>query len=282
MVPELSRPFLEASRDAELGSSRSAELGSSRTEISPSRASPPSARVPSSGSSFFSMKAPSMPHGASILSSVLNLLNTCMGTGVLALPDALATAGYASGCALCLLFALFNMFTLHLIDLSSTTLAKRQRDSPTPVAPSFYSICEAAFPRAGLLVDVAVVINCLGSMVSYLIVAGDSFTSFAAALLLPPALSDRRAWILLSIAAVGPICFLRRMDGMRVISLLGVSSLLVIAGATPVCSASTRAQVKRWIRFCCAFVPSCDSDNHMRPCLRSSFRAAPPVSAPTL
>ena len=221
-VADMRRPFLED--DAEVGEAE----GRCR------HVSPPFARVPSSGSSFFDIKKPSAPNGASVFSSVLSLLNTCMGTGLLALPAAFASVGYGSGCALTLLFAICTLFSLHLLEVSARTLKSQHgardgaRDSSPIAQPSFYSVCEAALPRAGLFVDMAVVINSFGALVTYLIVAADSVAGFAATLP-PPLLNGRRSWTLLFVCAVGPICFLRRFDALRFISLLKVASLLVIA-----------------------------------------------------
>ena len=79
---------------------------------------------------------------ASVASSVFNLANTIMGTGMLALPHAFATAGLASGLALCVVSAAANAFTNHLLTAASHRIE----------GTSLPAMAEAALPFWGGLV----------------------------------------------------------------------------------------------------------------------------------
>jgi len=155
------------------------------------------------------------PGTSSWLSCVINLSSTCMGTGILALPAAFVEAGLVAGNLLCISCAVLTALSLYFLDqaATSTGIAK----------PEFYSVCEALLPNSGSFIDVAVLINGFGSAASYLVVVGDSVTQAL------PGLLDRRVWIVLAIATFSPLCFLRKMDALRVSSLCAVLCLLLIS-----------------------------------------------------
>ena len=165
-------------------------------------------------SSFYNPKESSGHRGtASLMSCVINLASTCLGTGVLALPAAYASAGLLTGNAMCISAGLLTMLSLVLLD-AAVTRAKCE--------PTFYAMCETVLPGSGRVVDTAVVINCFGSACAYLVVFGDSLTSALGGL-------PRNAWVGGAVAAVAPLCFLRSMDALRVTSLLGVLCILAVA-----------------------------------------------------
>lgn len=176
----------------------------------------PPGPIPRSGSSFLRIRRRSGDEGSSAASCIINLANTCMGTGVLALPAAYKVAGLGAGTAVCVAMAAVNMMSVHLLDAASARLDG---------APTFYSLCEAALPRSGAVIDVALVINCFGAAASYLIVAGDSLEMALGGV----AELSRAAWTVLALCAVAPLCFLRNMDALRASSLCAVVSLVLIA-----------------------------------------------------
>lgn len=182
------------------------------SDRSPSSSSPP--LLPAS-SSFYNPKQSSGHQlgTASLMSSIINLASTCLGTGVLALPAAYASAGLLAGNTICIGSALLTILSLVLLD----TTATRAKCEPT-----FYAMCEAVLPGSGRVVDTAVIINCFGSACAYLVVFGDSLTSVLGGL-------PRQAWVGVAVAAVAPLCFLRSMDALRVTSLLGVICILAVA-----------------------------------------------------
>ena len=87
----------------------------------------------------------SNPRGASLKSSILNLSNTILGTGLLALPAAFKHAGIVLG-----LFMVFS--SSFLAGLSLFLLSEAAGLSGSKSTATFYSVCEAALPRLSLLV----------------------------------------------------------------------------------------------------------------------------------
>ena len=111
---------------------------------------------------------------ATILSCLLNLSSTCMGTGLLSLPFAFSQSGFAAGCLLCVAAAGTCGASLFMLVDSGRKL----RMDGKPV--SLGSVCEAALPGMGVAIDVAVIGNCLGTAASYFIVAADCFSALGA------------------------------------------------------------------------------------------------------
>ena len=97
---------------------------------------------------------------ATILSCLLNLSSTCMGTGLLSLPFAFSQSGFAAGCLLCVAAAGTCGASLFMLVDSGRKL----RMDGKPV--SLGSVCEAALPGMGVAIDVAVIGNCLGTAAS--------------------------------------------------------------------------------------------------------------------
>eukprot|EP00928_Gymnodinium_smaydae_P013635 TRINITY_DN14962_c0_g4_i1.p1 TRINITY_DN14962_c0_g4~~TRINITY_DN14962_c0_g4_i1.p1 ORF type:complete len:568 (-),score=92.13 TRINITY_DN14962_c0_g4_i1:109-1713(-) len=96
----------------------------------------------------------------------LLLANTLLGgSGMLGVPHAFATSGYALGIVLLVLFGFTSAFGCHLLQCSAREIG---------VAPtSFYVVSNAVTPRWTWLVDGAVMVKCFGVGTSYLIIVGD-------------------------------------------------------------------------------------------------------------
>uniref|UniRef100_A0A7S3REI2 Amino acid transporter transmembrane domain-containing protein n=1 Tax=Emiliania huxleyi TaxID=2903 RepID=A0A7S3REI2_EMIHU len=162
---------------------------------------------------------------ASVTSCIINLASTCMGTGILALPSAYHLGGFASGTLLCIASAGLCSLSLKLL-LSSGEKVK---------APAtFATVCEAALPNSGLLIDFAVIINCVGCAASYLIVAADCFSALG---------FPRKTCVLVAILAVSPASLFRNLDTLKASSsvaiccLIGIVLMVVVMGVVPTGSA---------------------------------------------
>ena len=152
---------------------------------------------------------------SSVISCVINLSCTCMGTGMLALPFALSMAGTTAGVILLVFSACICMLSLHMLVSSGRHVGTE--DGPV----NFASLCCAALgPHAGIGIDVMVLANCLGTATSYLIVAADCFS---AAFNLP-----RGAVVLASLCATLPAAFFRSMDTLKASSSVAICCLLGI------------------------------------------------------
>lgn len=102
---------------------------------------------------------------ASWLSSVINLVNTIVGAGVLAMPLALSHMGIVLGTIIILWAGLTAGFGLYL-----QTRCARYLDRG---AASFFALSQMTYPNAAVVFDAAIAIKCFGVGISYLIIIGD-------------------------------------------------------------------------------------------------------------
>ena len=131
--------------------------------------------------------------GASVGSGVLNMSNTILGAGMLALPHALAQCGLLVGLLLLALFAALSLLGLHLVS-AAADLAGRPS--------SFYAVAEKAVPGSGLLIDAAIAVKCFGVATAYLIIVGDAMPQAVEPFGATGVLLDRRLWTLGAAVAV--------------------------------------------------------------------------------
>ena len=167
--------------------------------------------------------------GASMASCVLNMCNTIMGTGVLALPYALAGTGCVLGALFLLLSGAIAIFSLHLLSESARTVGR---------PATFYSVCEAAFPRLSLAVDFIIVFNGFLACETFLIVAGDSFSKLVVG---GP---SRKVWTFIALACIAPLSLLRTLDALKFTSALGMAFVAYLTCAVVYLFASNTGAVK--------------------------------------
>ena len=140
------------------------------------------------------------------------MLNTILGVGMLAMPRAFAHGGLFWGFILSTFAAALNVFTNHLL-LACQWQGKRPS--------TFKMLAESSgVPYLSLLINTGVVINCVGTSCSYVIVATDCFVSVVG--------GRRYAWTLMTMAIVTPLSYLRSMDSLRFTSLLSILSVGLI------------------------------------------------------
>lgn len=127
---------------------------------------------------------------ASFASSVINLVNTIVGAGVLAMPSALSNMGVLLGCLVIVWSGLTAGFGLYL----QTRCAKYlDRGSA-----SFFALSQITYPNAAVIFDSAIAIKCFGVGISYLIIIGDLMPGVVRGFTdEPPAayLLDRHFWV---------------------------------------------------------------------------------------
>ena len=174
---------------------------------------------------------------STVLASVINLANTIVGSGMLALPAAFASCGYILGTIFLLLFAASSAFGLHLLSLCALR---------TGLPSSFRRVTAMALPgdRWSALIDATVAFKCFGVATSYLVVVGDTIPAVVRA-----AAGDeeeeggvgeggggglyesRQFWVLVGAALIAPLCFLPSLDKLKFTSAL---SLCFVAFLTTV------------------------------------------------
>lgn len=101
---------------------------------------------------------------AGLKSSMINILNTILGAGLLAMPHSFTPLGIVLASMVVLLFGSLSAFGLHLLAVCGQRVGRNA---------SFRSISQITYPRAGVFFDAAVAIKCFGVAVSYLVIIGD-------------------------------------------------------------------------------------------------------------
>ncbi|KAI4116258.1 MAG: hypothetical protein LQ338_007744 [Usnochroma carphineum] len=167
---------------------------------------------------------------ASWLSSVINLVNTIVGAGVLAMPLALSRMGILLGVFIILWAGLTAGFGLYLQTRCARYLERG--------SSSFFALSQITYPNAAVIFDAAIAVKCFGVGVSYLIIIGDlmpgvvqGFSEGAAGV---GFLVDRHFWVTGFMLIVIPLSFLRRLDSLKytsVIALISIGYLVILVVA---------------------------------------------------
>ncbi|RKP25580.1 vacuolar amino acid transporter 5, partial [Syncephalis pseudoplumigaleata] len=148
---------------------------------------------------------------ATVQSSTINMSNTILGAGMLAMPSAIASTGLVFGGFLIVFSACCSGFGLYL--LSRCAAETRSRDA------SFYRVAQRTYPQAATIIDLAIAVKCFGVGVSYLIIIGDLMPEVVRAMLgdtAAPWLTSRTLWItFFMLVIVTPLSFLPRLDSLR-------------------------------------------------------------------
>eukprot|EP01084_Bolivina_argentea_P135521 238784_1 len=162
-----------------------------------------------------------IPSG-SISSSVLNLMNTVIGAGILGFPSVINETGYILGAFLFIFIATLTSFSLHLNMICAKTLI--------PTA-SYITLCRITIPKLRILVDITVIIVTWGSACAYLVVIGDLLPDIVHKFddNPPHYLGDRKFWIFIYfIILIVPFSFLRKMDALKYASFFAIASYILV------------------------------------------------------
>ncbi|KAH9839693.1 transmembrane amino acid transporter protein-domain-containing protein [Rhodofomes roseus] len=168
-------------------------------------------------------------HGT-LTSSVGNLANTIIGSGMLTFPLAMASAGIIPGIITCIFSGSVAAFGLYLLTLCATKAPHRRA--------SFFAVAELTFPRAAVFFDAAIAVKCFGVSISYLIIVKSLMPNVVAAMYHdlshhdPPAWAQSgRVWITILMGILFPLSFMRKIDSLRhtsYIALFSVAYLVVV------------------------------------------------------
>jgi amino acid permease len=189
--------------------------------------SAPSSRTPSRARRRGKNDVTGTAGQATWISSVINLLNTIVGAGVLAMPLAMSHMGMVLGIVVMLWAGLTAGFGLYL---QTRCAAYLERGSS-----SFFALSQITYPNAAIIFDAAIAIKCFGVGISYLIIIGDLMPGvvlgFAEEDGLARFLLDRHFWITAFMLVCIPLSYLRRLDSLKytsVIALISISYLVVL------------------------------------------------------
>lgn len=173
------------------------------------------------------------PEGkATLVSSISNLTNTIIGTGMLATPGAFKYTGLVLGPLLIVFCGFTAALGLYLLTRCAARVGGRKN--------SFFTIASQALPAGAWYFDLAIALKCYGVSISYLIICGQLMPQVIMSFFrafnrdvhqIPQLFLDRSFWILALIILLIPLCFLRRLDSLRhtsYLSLLAVLYLVII------------------------------------------------------
>ncbi|TQB75823.1 hypothetical protein MPDQ_001787 [Monascus purpureus] len=162
---------------------------------------------------------------ASWTSSVINLVNTIIGAGVLAMPLAMAHMGIVLGVCVILWSGITSGFGLYLQSRCAQYLDRG--------TASFFALSQITYPNAAVIFDAAIAIKCFGVGVSYLIIIGDLMPGVVQGFVGDsPAydfLMDRHFWVTAFMLIVIPLSYLRRLDSLKYTSIAALISMGYLA-----------------------------------------------------
>lgn len=147
-------------------------------------------------------------------SSTVNLVKTIIGAGLLAIPFAFRNDGVVIGALLTLIAAVTSGFGLFILAKCSKTLIN-------PRNSSFFTLCMLTYPSLSPLFDLAMIVQCFGVGLSYLVLIGDLFPGLFGC--------EPRFWILLSSLIIVPLCCLKKLDSLRYSSIIGLFALAYLS-----------------------------------------------------
>lgn len=158
---------------------------------------------------------------ATIRSGTINLLNTIIGAGILAMPYGLRQNGIILGCALIIWLACTSSFGLYLQNKVAKYTGQRG-------SVSYFSLAQLTYPHLLVVFDGAIAIKCFGVGVSYLVVIGDLMPKIMETLHVDSnsILMARNFWISLFMAVlVVPLSYLKKLDSLKYTSVVALFSV---------------------------------------------------------
>ncbi|KAI9045368.1 putative amino acid transporter [Aspergillus affinis] len=158
---------------------------------------------------------------ASWVSCVINLVNTIIGAGVLAMPLAVSHMGIVLGVCVVLWSGVTAGFGLYLQSRCAQYLDRGQA--------SFFALSQITYPNAAVVFDAAIAIKCFGVGVSYLIIIGDLMPGVVQGFVGDSPdydfLVDRHFWVTAFMLVVIPLSYLRRLDSLKYTSIAALVSM---------------------------------------------------------
>ncbi|WPK24919.1 hypothetical protein PUMCH_002218 [Australozyma saopauloensis] len=161
---------------------------------------------------------------ATIRSGSINLLNTIIGAGILAMPYGLMSNGLIFGSVLIVWSSLTSSFGLYLQN-------KVAKYTGQQGAVSYFSLCQLTYPQLSIIFDGAIAIKCFGVGVSYLVVIGDLMPKIAESLGCAEDswFMERNLWIsLFMFLIVTPLSYLKKMDSLKYASVVALVSVVYL------------------------------------------------------
>ncbi|KAH3666686.1 hypothetical protein WICMUC_005503 [Wickerhamomyces mucosus] len=154
----------------------------------------------------------------------INLLNTIIGAGMLAMPYAIKSDGIVLGIFVIIFSAFSSAFGLYLQGKCSKYVTNGDA--------SFFALAQLTYPQLSVLFDLAIAVKCFGVGISYLVVIGDLMPKIVESLanedylIQHEILLERNFWITLFMGlVVVPLSFLKKLDSLKYASMVALSSV---------------------------------------------------------
>lgn len=162
-------------------------------------------------------------HRCGYLRTTANLANVALGSGILALPYALAAGGYVWSMAFTALFLVLAIWTLHAIQCAVVHHA--------PNSLTYQDLLRAAFGKhAEMALAVLLLIKFYGTGIAYLIIIGDVIQPLMVAAGASGWLSSRTMVIsVFAFAVMLPLCLFRTLRALSAASVFGVAAIGYVA-----------------------------------------------------
>ena len=170
-----------------------------------------------------------------ILSGFSVITKSMIGSGIFSMAYACSKFGLIAGSFFLCLAACITWLSLRVLSV----LALEFRGEK----PTFYSVSGAIMPRARWVLDVSVIINCLGGAIVYVQTAGNlmSYAIIAIFSLSNDPSAFKQQYIAMCVQAVmivslAPLCMMKQITSTKIPNLIGLCCLLYIAICTLVYS----------------------------------------------
>jgi len=157
---------------------------------------------------------------SSLTGASFNLINTIVGAGIVGIPFAVKEAGFVAGVALVVLCAALTVKSLRLLIETAKHID----------VPSYETLCEASFGKAGFLfISAAMFVNSFGAMVSYLMIV-KSTLPFLLGVSPDDEATKRAVLTVSSFVVMLPLCMQRDMAALTKTSVISVCFDCIMVG----------------------------------------------------
>jgi amino acid permease len=158
------------------------------------------------------------------MGSTVNIVNSIIGGGVLALPSAFAATGLVLGVVIVFVVGFMSFGTSYMLS-SLVRYCKRR------AGRSYKALGERAFGLVGgVVIDVCFILFLFGGTVGYVVIIGDLLTPYFETLTGWPEAEANR-WLVEAIVifvVVYPLCLLKRLDALKYTSFVALVCILYL------------------------------------------------------
>jgi amino acid permease len=155
---------------------------------------------------------------------LLNLLKGCLGSGILGIPFAFSHTGWGLGLIILAVTAVASAYGLFLLFACAHKLGGTDT--------SFSKLTAATYPWARPIVDFLIILNCMGTAISYLVVIGENLSVLSISVLgisSASFFSSPSFWkIIVFWGVVAPLGALKRLSMLKYSSIVGIVFIFYI------------------------------------------------------